>query len=99
MKKGKMNSIRRRVGKALRYLAATVTSAIGFYILFALFFSTGEERRLRQENDLYADWYGTLREKERPSLTEVVELCSRYLSETVSHTAKAQEFLKSLYQL
>ena len=72
MKKGKMNSIRRRVGKALRYLAATVTSAIGFYILFALFFSTGEERRLRQENDLYADWYGTLREKER-LVDDVVE--------------------------
>ena len=67
-----MNSIRRRVGKALRYLAATVTSAIGFYILFALFFSTGEERRLRQENDLYADWYGTLREKER-LVDDVVE--------------------------
>ena len=72
MKKGKMNSIRRRVGKGLRYLAATVTSAIGFYILFALFFSTGEERRLRQENDLYADWYGTLREKER-LVDDVVE--------------------------
>ena len=67
-----MNSIRRRVGKGLRYLAATVTSAIGFYILFALFFSTGEERRLRQENDLYADWYGTLREKER-LVDDVVE--------------------------
>ena len=72
MKKGKMNSIRRRVGKALRYLAATVTSAIGFYILFALFFSTGEERRLRQENDLYADWYSALREKER-LVDDVVE--------------------------
>ena len=72
MKTGKMKSIRRRVGKALRYLAATVTSAIGFYILFALFFSTGEERRLRQENDLYADWYGTLREKER-LVDDVVE--------------------------
>ena len=67
-----MNSIRRRVGKALRYLAATVTSAIGFYILFALFFSTGEERRLRQENDLYADWYSALREKER-LVDDVVE--------------------------
>ena len=72
MKKGKSNTLRRRIGKALRYLAATVTSAIGFYILFALFFSTGEERRLRQENDLYADWYGTLREKER-LVDDVVE--------------------------
>ena len=72
MKKGKFNSIRRRIGKALRYLAATVTSAIGFYVLFALFFSTSEERKLRQENDLYANWYSTLREKER-LLGDVVE--------------------------
>ena len=72
MKKGKSNTLRRRIGKALRYLAATVTSAIGFYVLFALFFSTTEERKLRQENDLYAQWYGTLREKER-LLDDVVE--------------------------
>ncbi|MBR3386833.1 MAG: peptidoglycan DD-metalloendopeptidase family protein [Bacteroidales bacterium] len=63
--KGKMKSIRRRVGKALRYLAATVTTAIGFYILFSLLFSTEEEKRLQQENDLYATYYQDLREKER----------------------------------
>ena len=72
MKKGRSTTLRRRIGKALRYLAATVTSAIGFYVLFALFFSTTEERKLRQENDLYANWYGTLREKER-LLDDVVE--------------------------
>ena len=72
MRKGKAIMRRKRIGKALRYLAATVTSAIVFYILFALFFSTGEERRLRQENDLYAAWYGTLREKER-LVDDVVE--------------------------
>ena len=65
MKTGKMKSIRRRVGKALRYLAATVTTAIGFYILFSLLFSTEEEKRLQQENDLYATYYQDLREKER----------------------------------
>ena len=63
--KGKMNSIRRRVGKALRYLAAAVTTAIGFYVLFSLLFSTEEEKRLQQENDLYATYYQDLREKER----------------------------------
>lgn len=63
--KGKMKSIRRRVGKALRYLAATVTTAIGFYILFSLLFSTEEEKRLQQENDLYATYYQDFREKER----------------------------------
>ena len=58
-------STQKRIGKVLRYLAAVVTTAIGFYVLFALFFSTGEERRLRQENELYASWYGPLREEER----------------------------------
>jgi murein DD-endopeptidase MepM/ murein hydrolase activator NlpD len=63
--KGKMTATRRRIGKALRYLAATVTAAIGFYVLFSLLFSTEEERRLQQENDLYATYYQELREKER----------------------------------
>jgi murein DD-endopeptidase MepM/ murein hydrolase activator NlpD len=68
----KTNRIRRRVGKALRYLAATVTTAIGYYVLFSLLFSTEEEKRLQQENDLYATYYQELREKER-LVTDVVE--------------------------
>ena len=70
--KGKINATRRRFGKALRYLAATVTTAIGFYVLFSLLFSTEEERRLQQENDLYATYYQELRDKER-LVTDVVE--------------------------
>ena len=72
MTKGKMSATRRRLGKALRYLAATVTTAIGFYVLFSLLFSTEEERRLQQENDLYATYYQELRENER-LVTDVVE--------------------------
>jgi hypothetical protein len=70
--KGKTTATRRRIGKVLRYLAATVTTAIGCYVLFSLLFSTEEERRLRQENDLYAAYYQDLREKER-LVTDVVE--------------------------
>ena len=70
--KGKMNATRRRIGKALRYLAATVTTAIGFYVLFSLLFSTEEEKRLQQENELYATYYQELREKER-LVTDAVE--------------------------
>lgn len=70
--KGKMNATRRRIGKALRYLAATVTTAIGFYVLFSLLISTEEEKRLQQENDLYATYYQELREKER-LVSDVVE--------------------------
>ena len=70
--KGQISALRRRIGKALRYLAATVTTAIGFYLLFSLLFSTEEERRLQQENDLYATYYQELREKER-LVSDVVE--------------------------
>ncbi len=72
MSKAKDISVRKRLGKALRYLAAVVTAAIGYYVLFALLFSTEEERRLRRENECYAAWYGTLREKER-LVVDVVE--------------------------
>ena len=70
--KGKMTARRRRWGKALRFLAATVTVAVGFYALFALLFSTEEERRLQQENRLYESYYQELREKER-LVSDVVE--------------------------
>ena len=63
--KGKSISVRRKVGKALRFLAATVTTAILFYVLFALLFSTEEERQLQKENELYAAYYDGLREKEQ----------------------------------
>ena len=53
------------IGKALRYLSAVVTVSVLLYALFALFFSTAEEKRLEQENDLYARYYARLRDKER----------------------------------
>ena len=70
--RGKVIVTRRRIGKALRYLAATVTTAIGFYVLFSLLFSTEEEKRLQQENELYETYYQELREKER-LVSDVVE--------------------------
>jgi len=70
--KGKALSIRRKAGKALRYLAGSVTAAIVFYALFALLFSTEEEKRLQRENDLYAAYYRELRDKER-LVDDVVE--------------------------
>ena len=59
------------LGSIFRYLAATVTVAVGFYVLLALFFSTEEEKKLQQENNLYTAYYPELREKER-LLTDVV---------------------------
>ena len=61
----KPSKTRRMLGGILRYLSATVTISVVFYLLLALFFSTEEEKRLKQENDLYAEYYPQLREKER----------------------------------
>ena len=60
----KGSKTRKMLGGILRYLSATVTISVLFYVLLALFFSTEEEKRLRQENDLYAEYYPQLREKE-----------------------------------
>lgn len=56
---------RRQIGKVLGYLSAVVTVSVLLYALFALFFSTAEEKRLQQENVLYARYYAGLRDKER----------------------------------
>ena len=60
------------LGSIFRYLSATVTTAVLFYVLLALLFSTEEEKKLQLENDLYASYYPELREKER-LLTDVVK--------------------------
>ena len=60
------------LGGILRYLSATVTISVVFYVLLALFFSTEEEKRLKKENDLYAEYYPQLREKEL-LVSDVVE--------------------------
>ena len=61
----KPSKTRQMLGGILRYLSVTVTISVVFYLLLALFFSTEEEKRLRLENDLYAEYYPQLREKER----------------------------------
>ncbi len=62
MKKG--SRIGRILGGLLRYLVGTVSLSIVFYIVFSLFFSTEEERRLERENRLYRQLYGNLTQKE-----------------------------------
>ena len=49
---------------ALRFLVVTLSVFIMCYIVFALFFSTDEERRLQRENSLYRSRYSRLKEKE-----------------------------------
>ena len=86
MKKG--SRIGKILGGVLRYLVATVSLSIVFYIVFALFFSTEEERRLERENRLYKQLYGDLTRKEAliadvvDGLTEKDEAIYRELFET-----------------
>ena len=47
--------IRKRVGRVLRFCFAALTFAILLYVVFALAFSTDEEKRLARENQLYEE--------------------------------------------
>ncbi len=70
MKKG--SRIGKILGGIVRYLLATVSLSIVFYIVFALFFSTEEERRLERENRLYRQLYGSLTQQEQ-LISDVVD--------------------------
>lgn len=63
--KKKTSKFSKILGGILRYLVATVSFAIALYVLFALFFSTDEERQLQRENRLYRQRYDKMVEKER----------------------------------
>ncbi len=54
----------RIIGAVLRYFIASLTLSILLYIVFALLFSTREERKLEEENRLYEQMYASLRERE-----------------------------------
>lgn len=64
--------IQKFLSSLLRYVVSTVSLSVVFYILFALFFSTKEERQLERENNLYRERYAQLKEKER-LIGDVVE--------------------------
>ena len=48
----------------LRYTVASLSMGIVLYMLFALFFSTKEERALERENRLYSNMYSAMKAKE-----------------------------------
>ena len=60
------------IRRVLSFMIASVSMAVLYYIVFALVFSTDEERRLRQENRMYEKEFPALEEKGR-ILTDVVE--------------------------
>ena len=58
--------------KILVLFIASLSMAVLYYVIFALFVSTDEERRLRQENRMYEREFPELESRER-LLSEVVE--------------------------
>ena len=67
-----MNKFSKILGSVVRYLVASVSLSVVIYILFALFFSTEEERRLQKENRLYKTMYRDIRNKDK-LISDVVE--------------------------
>ena len=63
--KHKPSKFRVILGIVFRHLVATVSFAIALYVLFALFFSTDEERQLQRENRLYRQRYEKMVQKEK----------------------------------
>ena len=57
--------IQKFLSSLLRYVVSTASLSVVFYILFAVFFSTKEERQLQRENNLYRERYEQMKEKER----------------------------------
>lgn len=81
--------IRKMVGRALRYCFAALTFAIILYVIFALAFSTDEEKRLARENLLYEERYAMMTEREQLLSAAIESLQARdnELYEGLFHTA------------
>ena len=60
-----MSKFRRILYGIVRYVVATASLSVAFYIVFALVFSTAEERQLMRENRLYRDRYTRMKEQEK----------------------------------
>lgn len=65
-------SVWTRVRRVLIFFVASLSMAVLYYVIFALVFSTDEEKRLRTENKAYESELPELEEKER-LLSDVVE--------------------------
>lgn len=76
------------IRRILMFFVASVSLAVLYYVIFALIFSTDEERKLRQENRMYAKEYPELERKERLVADVVGELQVRddRIYEEIFHT-------------
>ena len=75
--------------KALMWFVASVSMAVLYYVVFALFFSTDEERRLRNENRMYAKELPLLQEREAmlSGVVEGLEVRDNRIYEEIFHTS------------
>lgn len=93
------------IRKILMFFVGTLSMAILYYVLFALVFSTEQERRLRQENRLFENEIPELERRER-LLSDVVEglkMKDDMIYEEIFHTSSpgtdrfsSDEFLAAL---
>ena len=68
----KKTSVWAVVRRILMFFVASVSMAVLYYVIFSLIFSTEEEKKLRQENRMYAREYPELERKEQ-LLSDVVD--------------------------
>lgn len=68
----KKTSVWAVIRRILMFFVASVSMAILYYVIFALIFSTDEEKKLKQENRMYAREYPELERKEK-MLDDVLE--------------------------
>ena len=68
----KKTSVWAVIRRILMFFVASVSMAVLYYVIFALVFSTDEERRLKQENRMYAREYPEMERKEK-MISDVVE--------------------------
>jgi hypothetical protein len=75
--------------KAFMWFVASVSMAVLYYVLFALFFSTEEERHLRNENRMYAKELPLLQEREAmlSGVVEGLEVRDNRIYEEIFHTS------------
>lgn len=74
--------------RVLKYFFVSIGLAVIYYFVFSLFFSTDTERRLRQENRMYAKIYPEMEKKER-LLSDVVaglQMRDDGIYKTIFHT-------------
>lgn len=85
----KRTSVWAVIRKILVFFVATVSMAVLYYAVFAVFFSTDEEQRLRDENRMYEREFPALEEKEQ-LVSDVIEglmLKDDRIYEEIFHTS------------